>query len=335
MKASYIERHGGPEEIRLGELPEPGLEPGQILVRVAASSVNPADLRARAPAAQRNAPRTFPLTLGYDFCGIVVAVADGVSAWRIGDRVLGCPDLLARQGAHAELVAVDAAAVAAWPEALPAVIAGAFPLVAMTAWNCLVHRLRVRKGETLLVHGGAGGVGHIAVQLARHLGCRVIATAGRAASMGFCRDVLRADQVVDYRTQDFVAAARRFGGGTGVDAVLDTVGGETLRRSFDAARPMGQVATIVPSGIGDAPVAAFMKSHTLHYEMMGARLAYRRDTAAIGQALSSMVGLLADGAIRLHVARTHPIRELAQAHAELAAGGFTGKLAITVDGGWG
>lgn len=331
MKAMVIHQHGGPEQLVACERPDPEPEAGEIRIRVVSSSVNPADVRARrSEPGPRAIARTFPLTLGYDVAGVVDRVGAAVDGFRVGDEVLASPNL-AGPGAHAELVTVDARVAVHKPPTMAWNIAGVAPLVGLSAYLALFDRARVEAGERVLIHAGAGGVGHVAVQLAKARGCQVFATAGRDESVAFCR-ALGADEVLDRRDEDFDVALRRRG--VLVDAVVDLVGGETLARSATVAIPEGRLVTLVPTAFGGSESTAFMRSLTLHYLMIGTPLLSNRQPERIGRALGAFVESVVRGDVRLHVARTFPVRELGEAHRLLEHGGFEGKLAIDVANGF-
>jgi len=332
MRAVVIDRHGEPELFRLAELPIPRPRAREVVLRVHGSSLNPADLRARRPEqSARLLERSFPLVLGYDCSGVVVSVGAEVAEFEVGDELFGCPSLLG-QGAHAEYVAIDARMLARKPRSLTHAQAGVAPLVCLSAWQALFERARIEPSQTLLVHGGAGGVGHVAIQLAHRHGCRVIATASRPASRALC-SALGASDVIDYRQEDFVARTLALTEQRGADVVLDLVGGDTLARSASATRALGQLVTLVPSSFPGA-TSAFMRGLTLHYTMMWTRLLHERDATSVGRTLARIATLLESGELALHVHATFGVRELARAHRLLERGGFEGKLAIDVRELW-
>jgi NADPH:quinone reductase len=244
MKALFIEAAAGPFVPREIPLPQPGA--GEVLVRVAASGVNPLDTKIRAGKGG-HARHPFPAVLGLDLAGTVVATGSGVSRFRVGDEVFGMTGGVGGvQGSLAEYAAVDAHLLALKPPGLSMREAAALPLVFITAWEGLVDRARVSNGHTVLVHGGAGGVGHIAVQVARAFGAKVYAT---ASATDFPTLAALGAIPIDYRTEsveDYVAAHT---GGEGFDIVYDTVGGATLDASFAAARVYrGHVVSVLGWG---------------------------------------------------------------------------------------
>ncbi|MGK3961130.1 zinc-binding alcohol dehydrogenase family protein [Sorangium sp. So ce118] len=331
MKAIGIHQYGDASQLVTLELPEPQPGPHQVRVRVIASSVNPADIRARSVApGPRRIERQFPLVLGYDFSGVVDAVGPDVEELAVGDEVFGSPSLFG-QGANAEQVVVDGRTIARKPAALSHEQAACLSLAGVTAWECLA-RAAPAAGATVLITAGAGGVGHLQVQLARHLGLRVVATASRPESIALCCE-LGAAPVLDHATEDVGQACRSLTGGAGVAVAFDNAGGRALEQALDAVAPMGTVVSIVPTPV---PVAdrLFMKAASLIYHVMGAASMWRLDPHAQGRALAAVAALAAQGHVRPVVAASYPVRELGQAHRAVESGRTVGKIAIRVADGW-
>lgn len=326
MRAILLREHGGPEVLQPADLPVPSPDRHQLLVAVHATSVNPVDIKVRRGG---GASRPTPIVLGYDVSGVVTACGPDAGDWQPGELVFGCPNLFG-PGANAECVLLDARAAARKPASLDHTTAATLPLVALTAWEALHERARLRAGQTVLIHAGAGGVGHVAVQLARLAGCRVLTTAGRPESIAFCRDVLGADEVIDYRSQDFAARALDLTGKRGLDVVLDTVGDDTFRRSIDCVAPGGQLVTILPSTPGDRAPLLLYRSITVHYEFMGARVANDLEPGRQGSILSSIANLVDRGLLRPHVSAVFPLAQVADAHRQIETGHTVGKVAVTV-----
>ena len=241
MKAAYIEKFGGPEVLKVGDLPDPVAGPGQVVVDTVAASVNGADPKVAAGDYKQT---NFPLILGRDFSGVVSALGAGVTDLRVGDEVFGVLET-GRDGTYCEKIAVGAAIVAKKPAAMSHVDAAALGLVGLTAIRAVEDSLKLRSGETILIQGGAGGVAGFAIQLAKHLGARVISTTS-TANLGFVRD-LGADEVIDYKTTDFTKAVQR------CDAVFDTVGGDVATRSFAVLKPGGRAAFIASGAQAPKP----------------------------------------------------------------------------------
>ncbi|MFL5104430.1 MAG: NADP-dependent oxidoreductase [Xanthobacteraceae bacterium] len=241
MKAAFIDRYGGPEVLQYGDLPDPVAAPGEVVVDVHAASVNGADWKVRV--GQYKQAR-FPFALGRDFSGVVSAVGASVDDLKVGDAVFGVLEA-GQEGAYAEKVAVKAAIVARKPAALPHVDAAALALTGLTAMSAIEDTLKLKAGETILIQGGAGGVASFAIQLAKHLGARVITTAS-AANHAWLRE-LGADQVIDYNATDFRKAV------SNVDAVFDTVGGDVAMQSFAVLKPGGRAAFIASGAQAPKP----------------------------------------------------------------------------------
>lgn len=335
MKAIGIHHYGDASQLVPLDLPEPEPGPHQVRVRVIASSVNPADIRARSVApGPRRIERQFPLVLGYDFSGVVDAVGPDVEELAVGDEVFGSPSLFG-QGANAEQVVVDSRTIARKPAALSHEQAACLSLAGVTAWECLARAQAATgagAGATVLITAGAGGVGHLQVQLARHLGLRVVATASRPESIALCGE-LGAAPVLDHATEDVGQACRSLTGGAGVAVAFDNAGGRALEQALDAVAPMGTVVSIVPTPV---PVAdrLFMKAASLIYHVMGAASMWRLDPHAQGRALAAVAALAAQGHVRPVVAASYPVRELGQAHRAIESGRTVGKIAIRVADGW-
>jgi NADPH:quinone reductase-like Zn-dependent oxidoreductase len=233
MKAVLIEGHGGPEVLQLGTLPDPVAKFGEVVIDIHAASVNGVDWKVRAGEAYRQSK--FPYVLGRDFSGVVSALGEGVQDWRIGDAVFGVCDL-GQEGAYAEKIAIKADIIAQKPDYISHIDAAAVSLIGLTALVAVEDTLKLRAGETVLIHGGAGGVAGFAIQLAKYLGARVITTAS-ALNHAYVSS-LRADQIIDYRNEDFTKVV------SNCDAVFDTVGGDVAQRSFAVVRPGGRAAFI-------------------------------------------------------------------------------------------
>jgi len=320
--------YGGPEVLRLEELPEPVLRDTDILVAVHATSVNPVDTKVRARA---TVPRDFPLVLGYDVSGIVVRCGAGVTQWQPGDEIFAAPNLF-RPGANAELVALDARSAARKPAALDHASAAALPLVSQTAWQALHMRARIAPGQSVLIHAGAGGVGHIAVQLAKLHGCRVITTAGRDESLAFCRDVLRADEVIDYGREDVVEKVKALTGGRGVPVAFDTVGGDVFVQCLDSIAINGHVVTILggSTDLRQRGQHLLYRNATISYEFMGIPTAHEIEPERPGRILATIAKLTDAGALRPEVRHRFPLERLAEAHRQVETGRTVGKVAVTV-----
>jgi NADPH:quinone reductase-like Zn-dependent oxidoreductase len=306
MKAVYFMKTGGPEVLQYGDLPDPVVGPGQVVVDVHAASVNGADWQVRNGSYAR--ATRFPWVPGRDFSGIVAALGAGVSDFAVGDPVFGVVER-ADDGCYAEKLAVQAAIIARKPDRLSHVEAAALALIGLTSLVALEETLHLKRGETILIQGGAGGAGSFAIQLARHIGARVISTAS-AANLEYVRG-LGADQVIDYNAQDFARVV------TGCDAVFDTVGGDVATRSFAVLRPGGRAAFIASGA--QAPVSPRPDVTSLRPDV-------RRDRPH----LERIVALHQVGAVRVPEIRTYALSEAVEAHRVSEGRHFRGKLVLEV-----
>jgi NADPH:quinone reductase-like Zn-dependent oxidoreductase len=248
MKAAFIEQYGGPEVLKYGDLPDPVAGPGEVVIDVVAASVNGADWKVRAGQYKQS---TFPLPLGRDFSGVISAIGEGVTDFKVGDEVFGVCEA-GQEGAYAQKIAVKAAIVAKKPAALPHVHAAALALTGLTAMSAIEDTLKLQPGETILIQGGAGGVASFAIQLAKHIGARVITTAS-AANHPYLRDI-GADEIIDYNSSDFTQVV------ASCDAVFDTVGGDVAQRSFAVLKPGGRAAFIASGPQAPKPDRGDVKS---------------------------------------------------------------------------
>jgi len=306
MKAVFIERHGGPEELKYGVLPDPAAKRGEVVVDIHAASVNGADWKVRSG---ESYPQTkFPYVLGRDFSGVVSAVGEGVEDLAVGDPVFAVCDV-GQEGAYAEKIAIKASIVARKPASISHVDAAALALAGLTALVSIEDTLKLRAGETILIQGGAGGVASIAIQLAKHIGARVITTAS-AANHAYLRGI-GADQIIDYNVQDFTKTV------SGCDAVFDTVGGDVAQRSFAVLKPGGRAAFIASGAQAPKPARG---------EVQSLRPQVGRDRPH----LDRIVELVGKGALRVPEITRFPLSEAAAAHKVSQARHFRGKLVVQV-----
>jgi NADPH:quinone reductase-like Zn-dependent oxidoreductase len=301
MKAAYIDRFGGPEVLQYGDLPDPVASAGQVVVDVVAASVNGADWRVRAGQYGR---ATFPLVLGRDFSGTVAALGEGVNDFKIGDAVFGVLEA-GREGAYAEKLAITAAIIAKKPDAVSHIEAAALALTGLTAIISVETTLKLQRGETILIQGGAGGVASFAIQLAKHIGARVITTTS-AANLEYGRG-LGADEVIDYNAQDFTRAV------SNCDAVFDTVGGDVAQKSFAVLKPGGRAAFIASGPQAPKPDRD---------DVTALRPAVGRARAP----LERIAQLVTAGAVRPPEVKLYRLAQAAEAHRLSESRHFRGKL---------
>ncbi|WP_030675543.1 NADP-dependent oxidoreductase [Streptomyces sp. NRRL B-1347] len=311
MRAVSQDAAGGPDVLKLVTVRRPDPGRGEILVRVHAAGVNPADWKTRARGVFATGA-TPPFTLGFDVSGVVVAVGQGVTLFRPGDAVFGMPRFPYPAGAYAEYVTAPARHFAPRPEGLTHVQAGALPLAALTAWQALVDTAGVRPGQRVLIHAAAGGVGHLAVQIAKARGTHVIGTAS-AAKHELLR-ALGADELIDHRAQDFAAVLRD------VDVVVDGIGGPHWARSLRTLRPGGTLVSLLPPD-GDFPVQ--------EAEAAGVRAVFMLVEPDHG-GLRAIASLVEEGRLRVLVDAVLPLEEAARAHALGETGRTTGKIVLSV-----
>lgn len=306
MKAAYIERHGGPEVLKFGEMPDPVASPGEVVVDIAAASVNGADWKVREGKSGQLAH--FPYILGRDFSGVVSAIGAGVGDISIGDEVFGVCDV-GQEGAYAEKIAIKAAIVAKKPGSLSHVDVAALALTGLTAICTVEDCLKLKAGETILIQGGAGGVAAFAIQLAKHLGARVITTASKTN-----HDYLRAigaDEIIDYNAVDFTRVVKD------CDAVFDTVGGDVAQRSYAVLKPGGRAAFIASGAQAPKPDRG---------DVVGLRPAVGRDRPHLERILE----LVAAGAVRPPEVTRYKLSEAVAAHELSQSRHFRGKLVFLV-----
>lgn len=306
MKAAFFMKNGGPEVMQYGDVPDPVAGPGQALVDVHAASVNGADWKSRS--GHYGPAKQFPYVPGRDFSGVVSALGAGVKELKVGDAVFGVCDV-GEEAAYAEKVAIKSAIVAKKPASLTHEACAALALTGLTALVSIEDTLKLKSGETILIQGGAGGVASFAIQVAKHIGARVISTAS-AANLDYVRG-LGADEVIDYNAQDFTKVVKD------CDAVFDTVGGEVAKRSFAVLRPGGRAAFIASGGTAPASPRADVKS---------LRPNVGRDRAH----LERIVALVAKGAVRVPEITLYPLSEAVAAHRVSEGRHLRGKLVFNV-----
>lgn len=329
MRAAILEQYGDDADFKLADLPEPSVRAGHVVVRVAATSVNTVDTMIRS-LGQENLPIApdLPAVLGMDFAGTIETVGEGVTDFAVGDEVYGCAGGLADlQGSLAELMLADARLIARKPRKLSMREAAALPLVGITAYEGL-QRAGVREGQHVLVHGGAGGVGHVAVQLARHFGADVYAT-GRAGEQARVIERFGAT-AIDFESESVTDYVAKHTDGAGFGVVFDSVGGENLTKSFEAAELNGNVATTVAMTELDLTPAHF-KGLSVHIVFMLIPMLHDVGRAEHGAVLTTLSELVDAGALEpLLDERRFGLDGVGEAYARLSGGQAVGKVVVDV-----
>ena len=308
MKAAYLEKFGGPEVLQYGDLPDPVAASDEVVVDVFAATVNAADWKFRGGEYARHAQVKFPQIPGRDFSGVVASVGAGVSDLKIGDAVFG---VLAagREGTYCEKIAIAAAIVGKKPDRLSHIDAAALALTGLTAIDTLENTLKLARGETILIQGGAGGVAGFAIQLAKHLGARVISTTS-AGNVDYVRG-LGADEVIDYNAQDFTQVVKD------CDAVFDTVGGDVAQKSFAVLKPGGRAAFIASGAQAPQPARSDVT-------------ALRPPVPRTRKAMERVAELYLAGAVRPPEIKLYRLPQAAEAHRLSEGRHFRGKLVFQV-----
>ncbi|MEE1670855.1 NADP-dependent oxidoreductase [Streptomyces sp. NPDC003631] len=310
MRAVSQDVLGGPEVLKVVEVERPAPRTNEVLIRVRAAGLNPTDWKHRATGGFLGKP---PFVLGWDVSGVVEETGIGVATFKPGDEVFGLLSYPFGHGSHAEYVSAPARAFTHKPSSIDHVQAGALPLVSLTAWQALVETAGLQRGQKVLIHAAAGGVGHVAVQIAKARGAHVIGTAS-AGKHDFVRG-LGADELIDYHDTDFAEAVRD------VDVVLDTVGGDYVQRSLRTLRKGGILVTILPRGSKELAGQA---------EALGVR-ATEMLVDADRHGMRTVAELVEAGKLRATIAGTFPLAEAAKAHELGDTGRTTGKLVLLMD----
>jgi NADPH:quinone reductase-like Zn-dependent oxidoreductase len=308
MKAVRIHAYGNADELRYEDAPAPVIAPDDVLVRVVAASVNPVDWKIREGYLKQMIAWQFPLTLGWDVSGVVEAVGDKVTRFKAGDAVFSRPDIK-RNGTCAEYVAIREDEIAHKPGTISHVEAATLPLAGIAAWEAVVTTARIAAGQRILIHAASGGVGSIAVQLAKSRGAYVIATTSEK-NRALVKS-LGADEVVDYRTQKFEQVVHD------VDAVFDTIGGQVQEASWTVLKPGGILVSIISVPPEERAKAVGVRSAFLFIE----------PSAPI---LAQLAGLVENGKLRPVIGAEFALKDIARAHALSQSGHAAGKIALYV-----
>jgi NADPH2:quinone reductase len=330
VKAQIIQSFGDPSVFQLEEVSKPKLKPGHVLIQVKASSVNPIDTKVRAGAVPAVAP-VFPAVLHGDVAGLVSAVGEGVTEFKVGDEVFGCAGgFKGTGGALAEFMLADADLLAHKPKNLTMEEAAALPLVAITAWEALFNRAHLVPGQDILIHAATGGVGHIAIQLAKWKGATVYTTASSQEKLEIGTR-LGADVTINYREESVHDYVQKYTDGKGFDVVFDTVGGENLDRSFEAAAVHGTVAAIAARSTHDlSPVHS--KGLSLHVTFMLLKILNKDMHKQYGEILKKVAKVVEEGKLRPLVdPNMFTFDEVSKAHEYLESGKAIGKIVLKND----
>lgn len=328
MKAQLIRSNGRPEVFEATEVEQPAVQPGHVLVKVGASSVNTADLMARALGPVVDFIPKPPAVLGMDFAGTVHAVGDGVTAFSAGDEVYGCAGGVAHHlGTLAEYLSADVRLIARKPTRLTMVEAAALPLVSITAFEALFDRMAVTEGQRVLIHGGAGGVGHIAIQLALDVGARVFATDTGSERLAAIQSL--GATPIDYLEENVADYVSRYTSGAGFDCVFDTVGGKNVATSLAAVKLNGHVATTVSLGEIDLTMA-HLRGASLHVIYMLIPLIHEHGNERHGEILTEVATRVDAGQVKPIVDSVFPLEATADAHRKLESKSAIGKVVVQV-----
>jgi NADPH:quinone reductase len=333
MKAVLLTGAGGTENLKLTEVPDPELTgPRDVLVRLHAAGLNPVDYKLRRVGGFY--PNRLPLILGCDGAGVVAAIGAEVTKFKIGDEVfffnggMGGDD----QGNYAELTVIHEDYLAAKPKSISMVAAASVPLVWLTAWEALFDRYSLQAGESVLIHGGAGGVGYIAVQISKHAGATVLTTISNPEKAEFAQSI-GADHCINYKEENFVEKTLELTDGKGVDVVFDVIGGQVFADSFPATKIYGHVVTLDEINFTkDEAGAAKLRNLSLSYELMLTPIHFKMHAARVRQTemLENAARLMDAGEIKIFVNNVFEMDEVAQAHDIVETGHSTGKTVIKI-----
>lgn len=327
MKSQVIKRFGDCSVFETIEIPTPKVKPGYVLIRVKATSVNPVDYKLRAGNFPQITPE-FPATLHGDVAGVVEEVGNGVTEFKKGDEVYGCAGgIKGEDGALAEFMLADAKLIALKPKSLSMAEAAALPLVTITAWEALFEKIKLSSAHKILIHGGTGGVGHVAIQLAKWAGAEVYATVSSPEKAELVKS-FGAIEGINYRNEPVQSYVDRITEGKGFDVVFDTIGGENIDKSFAAVAHYGNVITIQAHSTHDlSPL--HLKSASLHVVFMLLPLLYNTQRERHGEILKNAAALANKGMLKPFIAaQQFSFEDVSKAHAFLESGKAVGKVVI-------
>lgn len=328
MLAIHMTAAGSADVLHAVELAEPVPAAGQLKIQIKAAGVNPVDTKLRSRGMLF--PDALPAVPGCDGAGIVTECGAGVTKFIPGDEVWYCNGGLGREpGNYAECTIVDEKVARKKPLSLSFNEAAAAPLVLITAWEALFDRGQLQAGQTALIHAAAGGVGHVAIQLAKHIGARVIATVGNPENEHFVRQ-LGADEVINYKQKDFVTETLRLTNNMGADLVFDCVGGETFRRSIPAVACYGKLITLLDPGNDVVWKEARERNLSIGFVLMLTPMVRDVPQARMhqGDILDQCARLCDTGKLKVHVSKAFSLREAAEAHRLIETGHVCGKIVL-------
>lgn len=332
MKAVLMTAIGGPEVLQLRDIPTPELtRSSDLLVHLKAAGVNPIDTKLRSRGSYF--PDRLPTLLGCDGAGIVEQVGNQVSRFKPGDEVWFCNGGIGgHPGNYAEYALVDEQFAALKPARLDFAEAAAAPLVLITAWESLFERAQLSEGQRVLIHAGAGGVGHVAVQLAADVGAHVATTVGSDDKAALVSR-LGAEQTILYKEVDFVTETVEWSYGRGADLVLDTIGGDTFERSFTSTRPYGELVSLLQPSADTDWSEARLRNLRISLELMLTPMIQGLEEAHARQAdiLARCASLIDENRLEIILSHRLPLAEAARAHQLLSSGDATGKIVLTMD----
>jgi alcohol dehydrogenase len=310
MRAAQINSYGAKEVIQTAnDAPKPQAQEGQVLIEVHAAGVNPFDWKLREGFMKEFIPLKFPATLGGDFAGAISEIGEGVSGFNVGDEVYGSANAAGGQGSFAELTPVKADQTALKPKSVDFTVAAALPLAGTSAYQALVEHANLQHGQKVLIHGGAGGIGTFAIQIAKNIGAYVTATASSDDSE-FVKS-LGADENIDYKSRKFEELLKDY------DVVFDTVGGETYKKSYQVLKPGGVLVSML-----EQPDAELSSKYKVQ--------AIAQQSRPTTQRLTELAKLVDDGNLKVNVEKVFPLDQASEALAYLQEGKYRGKVVIQV-----
>ena len=331
MKAIVINETGGPEVLQLQDIPKPVItSPNEVLVKLKAAGINPVDAKFRRGLYPVN---QFPAILGCDGAGVIEDTGVNATRYKAGDEVYFFHGGIGTgPGNYAEYIVLDESLVARKPASCDFVHAAALPLIFITAWEALHDRARIQSGQTVLIHGGAGGVGHVAIQVAKAAGAKVCTTISSEEKALFVKN-LGADFIINYKQQDFVDAVMQWTGGKGVDVAMDNVGGKLIEATFPAVKHFGDIVTLLQVPDTMDWTVARQRNLRFSFEIMLTPLLFSLEEALRRQTriLEQCTTLVDEKRLHVHVSDVLPLEQAALAHQNIESGSTTGKIVLKIE----